>query len=88
MIVKHGNIERILCGHIHLLVHARWQGTVVTTAPSMGMQLGLDLTMKHPSEFFLEDPGFLLHYWTPQKNLITHTVYVRNREGPYLFEDQ
>ncbi len=88
IITKYDNIERILCGHIHLLVHARWQGTVVTTAPSMGMQLGLDLTMERPSEFFLEDPGYLLHYWTPQNTLITHTVYVRDHDGPYPFEDQ
>jgi Icc protein len=82
---KYNNIERIVCGHIHLPTHARWHGTVVSTAPSMGMQLGLDLTLKKPSEFILEAPAYQLHYWTPQKDLVTHTVYVRDVDGPYPF---
>lgn len=87
VIEKYTNIERIICGHIHLLVHARWRGTVVSTAPSMGMQLVLDLTLQRASEFVLEVPAYQLHYWTPEKNLITHTVHVREGAVPYLFED-
>ena len=82
---KYTNIESIICGHIHLPIHVRWRGTVVSTAPSMGMQLGLDLTLKRPSEFVLEAPAYQLHYWTPQKDLVTHTVYVREVDGPYPF---
>jgi 3',5'-cyclic-AMP phosphodiesterase len=88
VIGKYTNIERVLCGHIHLPAHVRWRGTVVSTAPSMGMQLGLDLILQRPSEFTLEAPGYQLHFWTPQKDLVTHTVYVREVNGPYLFEDQ
>lgn len=79
------NIERILCGHIHLLTHSRWRGTIVTTAPSMGMQLRLDLTKSTPSKFFLVDPAYLLHHWTPNNELITHTIEVRDLDGPYDF---
>lgn len=86
IVEKYTNIERIICGHIHLPAHVRWRGTVVSTAPSMGMQLGLDLTLDRPSEFYLEAPGYQLHYWTPQKDLVTHTVYVREVNGPHLFE--
>ena len=85
IVSKHSNIERILCGHIHLLVHTRWNGTIVSTAPSMGMQLGLDLTMQRESAFFLAAPGYQLHHWTPQENLITHTIYVRPLDGPHPF---
>ena len=85
IVADYPNIQRILCGHIHLLTHARWNGTVVTTAPSMGMQLMLDLTQAHPSKFYLTDPGFLLHHWTPEKVLITHAVTVRDMDGPYEF---
>ena len=38
VVARYSNIERVICGHIHLLAHARWCGTVVSTAPSMGMQ--------------------------------------------------
>jgi 3',5'-cyclic AMP phosphodiesterase CpdA len=87
VIERYSNIVRILCGHIHLEAHAGWRSTVVSTAPSMGLQLSLDLTLTRPSEFFKEAPGFLLHYFTPDRQLITHTVYVRDLDGPYLFEE-
>ncbi|HIF70285.1 MAG TPA: hypothetical protein EYQ29_13470 [Candidatus Lambdaproteobacteria bacterium] len=88
VISSHDHIEKIICGHIHLPINTRWRGTVVSTAPSMGMQLALDLTLERESEFFLEAPAYQLHYWTPDKNLITHTVFVKSVDGPYLFEEQ
>ena len=85
IVEKYSNIERILCGHIHLEAHVGWRGTIVSTAPAMGLQLSLDLTLEKPSEFYLEAPGYQLHYYHPEKHLISHTVYVRDRQGPYLF---
>lgn len=84
---NHSNIERLACGHIHLQANVRWHGTVVSTAPSTGMELALDLTLTRESEFILTDPGYQLHYWTPQRDLVTHTGYVRKMDGPYLFEE-
>ena len=86
VVEKYSNIKRVMCGHIHLLTHASWRGTIVSTAPSMGMQLDLDLSMSKPSGFVLVKPSYLLHHWTPQKNLITHTITVRDVDGPYPFE--
>lgn len=88
VIEKYQNILRILCGHIHLSSHGGWKGTIITTAPSMGLQLGLDLTLTRPSEFYLEKPGYLLHYFTPDRNLVTYTVTVGKMDGPYLFDEQ
>jgi 3',5'-cyclic AMP phosphodiesterase CpdA len=85
VVEKYNNIEAIICGHIHTTIHTRWRGTVVSTAPSMGMQLLLDLNLER-DEFILEDPAYQLHYWTEDKNLITHTVIVREIFTPYLFE--
>jgi len=82
---KYPNIERILCGHIHLLSYANWHGTIVSTAPSMGMQLDLDLTQAKPSEFLLSAPAYLLHYWTPEMQLVTHSVELNDLNGPYPF---
>ncbi len=87
IVQAHPNILRILCGHIHLPTHAAWHGTVVSTAPSMGMQLTLDLTQQQPSRFLLTAPGYLLHHWTPQKTLITHTVHVPDQEETHAFEE-
>jgi len=79
------NIIRVLCGHIHLASHVNWHGTIVSTAPSMGLQLYLDLTMQLPSAFVVEHPGYCLHYYTPARDLVTHTIYVHEPDGPYPF---
>ena len=88
VISKHHHVEKIICGHIHVPINTSWNDTVISTAPSMGMQLVLDLTLKRESEFVLEAPAYHLHYWTPDKNLITHAVVVKPVDGPYLFEEQ
>ena len=87
VINRHTNVEKIICGHIHLPINTRWCGTVISSSPSNGMKLVLDLTLKHESMFLLEHPAYQLHYWTQEKNLITHTVIVKHYEGPYLFTD-
>ncbi|MGV6810983.1 MAG: phosphodiesterase [Brevirhabdus sp.] len=79
------NIERLLCGHIHLETHTRWHGSVVTTAPSTGMQLTLDLSQEKPSQFLLSPPGYLLHHWTADRTLITHSITVAPFDGPHDF---
>ena len=86
IIKKYNNIEGILCGHVHLPTFTRWQGTIVSTAPSIGMRLLLDLTLEQPSQFLLEKPAYQLHYWTTEKNLVSHLVEVKSSDS-YLFED-
>ena len=87
VVEKYTNIEAILCGHIHTPAHTRWRGTVVSTAPSMGMRLLLDLTLKREA-FYNEEPAYQLHYWTEEQNLISHYVSVRDSDGPYPFKEQ
>jgi 3',5'-cyclic-AMP phosphodiesterase len=82
---QHSNILRIACGHVHLAINARWNGTLVCTAPGTGMHLALDLTLLKPSRFLLGPPTCLLHHWSAQKRLITHTVTIESRDGPHLF---
>ena len=69
-------------------INTSWNDTVISTAPSMGMQAILDLTLKSESEFVLEAPTYHLHYGTTDKNLITNAVVAKPVEGPYLFEEQ
>ncbi|HHD56202.1 MAG TPA: hypothetical protein ENK89_00795, partial [Desulfobulbaceae bacterium] len=37
VVERFSTIIRILCGHIHLASHVNWRGTIVSTAPSMGL---------------------------------------------------
>ena len=85
IIGAHACIEGVFCGHIHLAAHARWHGTTVSTAPSMGMQLVPDLTLQNPSRFELEAPGFQMLLWPDGGTLVTHTVYANALEGPFNF---
>ena len=87
LLARYNNIKGILCGHIHLTAHLGWCGTVISTAPSMGLQLVLDLTLKRHSEFNLDAPGYLLHYFNPEKRLVSHSVIVKSSKGPYRFKE-
>ncbi len=86
VIEKHPQVERILAGHIHLSALTRWRGTVVSTAPSVGMRLTLYLGSQKPSRFFLDEPSYQLHYWTPERRLVTYTVRVREGTRSYPFD--
>lgn len=85
LVAQHGNIERILCGHVHLHITARWAGTLVVTAPSTAMELTLDLTQATESRFWLSQPAFLLHHRTEEGQLITHPIQLANKPGPFDF---
>ncbi|AZV78691.1 phosphodiesterase [Parasedimentitalea marina] len=86
LVERFPNIERVLCGHIHLTAHTQWRGTVVSTAPSAGgMRLALDLTLKKSSGFHLANPEFQLHYRTSNGGLVTHQVEVSENDKLYLF---
>ncbi len=85
MVAGHDNIERILCGHIHLHTHARWAGTVVTTCPSPGMALAYELESGADSGFFSSEPAYLLHHRPGQGALVTHLRNVNPGTGPHRF---
>ncbi len=87
IIQSHSNIERIICGHIHLNCHIGWQGTVISTAPSMGLKLVLDLSLEMEAQFVKDDPGYLLHYWSPEKNLMSYAISLHKTSEAYFFEE-
>ena len=47
----------------------------------------LDLTLKRESEFVLEASAYHYHYWTADKNFITHAVVLKPVDGLNLFEE-
>ena len=85
IIEKYSNIERIICGHVHLSTFSRFGGTIVSTAPSPGMHLLLDLSLKLPSQFLLRNPAYQLHHWTEDKYLVSHTIEVNSDTRSFLF---
>lgn len=85
IVAAHPNIERLLCGHIHLHTSTRWQGTIVMTAPSPGMRLAPEPKNGNTSRFLLSCPEYLLHQWTPDCVLVTHPMQLPKPEGPFDF---
>ena len=86
VVEKYENIERILCGHVHLNCHLAWHGTIISTAPSMGLKLVLDLSLEMESQFENDAPAYLLHYWTANKHLITHSISLHKTSKAYVFK--
>jgi 3',5'-cyclic AMP phosphodiesterase CpdA len=86
IIRRHPQVERILCGHAHRPIIARFGGSLVQVAPSVAHQINLDLRPDGPATFNFEPPAFLLHHWRPEARLVSHQVYIGEFAGPYPFE--
>ncbi|OZI66274.1 phosphodiesterase [Bordetella genomosp. 11] len=83
---RHGNIERILCGHLHRSIHRRFAGTIASTCPSPAHQVALDLRPDAPSAFMMEPPAYMLHEWRDGA-LVSHVAYIGPYPGPYPFHE-
>ena len=85
VIGRHPQVERILCGHHHRPIQARWRGTLVSVAPSTAHQVTLDLRPGAGATFTLEPPAFHVHRWTPDAGVVTHQAYIGSHQGPHPF---
>ena len=88
VILRHRQVERVICGHHHRPVVVRYAGTVASIAPSVAHQVDLDLRPGAEGMFVMEPPAFQLHQWSPSTGLVSHTVQVDEGEGPYAFTDE
>jgi 3',5'-cyclic AMP phosphodiesterase CpdA len=86
IIARHPNVERVLCGHHHRPIQARWAGTLASVAPSTAHQVVLDLVPDNsPAMFSMEPPALQLHLWSPYSGLVSHTAYIGDFAGPFPF---
>lgn len=85
VIRKHPQVERLLCGHLHRPIMARFGGTIACTVPSPAHQVALDLAEDAASRFVMEPPAYGLHAYTPETGVISHTAFVGDFAGPYPF---
>ncbi|PPC76120.1 phosphodiesterase [Pokkaliibacter plantistimulans] len=87
VIRRHPQVERVLCGHLHRSIQQRFAGTLVCCCPGTSHQVALDIDPQAPSRFVMEPPAYLLHWWTEEQALITHTGMLDEYDGPYPFFD-
>lgn len=85
LIGRHPQVERVICGHVHRSIQARWANTIVMTAPSTAHQVCLDLARDATSAFVMEPPGFLIHAWSDTGGLVTHSAVIGEFDGPHPF---
>ncbi|PRH89205.1 phosphodiesterase [Labrys okinawensis] len=85
LLLRHGNIERVLCGHVHRFMQAQFAGTTLMTAPSTATSIALRLAEDSVPASYVEPPAFLLHHWRPGHGLVTHWVPIGNFPGPMPF---
>jgi 3',5'-cyclic AMP phosphodiesterase CpdA len=85
VIARHAQVERLLCGHLHRPIEARFAGTIASTCPSPAHQIHLDMRPGGLFGYILEPPGFQLHVFADGHPLVTHTVPIGDWPGPYPF---
>lgn len=85
VIRRHPQVERLLCGHLHRPIMARFAGTIACTVPSPAHQVALDLAHDAASRFVMEPPAYGLHAFMPETGVISHTAFVGDFAGPYPF---
>lgn len=72
IIAQNPQVERIVCGHLHRAITARFGGTVVSVAPSTAFQMALDLTPGVRSSFVMEPSGVPVFVWTAEIGIVGH----------------
>jgi 3',5'-cyclic AMP phosphodiesterase CpdA len=73
---RHPQVERVVCGHLHRSIQARWAGTLAMTAPATAHQVALDVRQAAGLSLTLEPPGYALHLWRPGDGLVSHVANV------------
>jgi 3',5'-cyclic AMP phosphodiesterase CpdA len=74
---RHVQIERVISGHFHRTIHARFAGTIASVCPSTAHQLMLNLMPDADIRFAFEPSGFQLHLWDGER-LVTHSELVED----------
>jgi 3',5'-cyclic-AMP phosphodiesterase len=85
VLARHPQVDRIVCGHLHRSIVARFAGRPVMTSPSTAHAFAFDLGADAPLAFTLEPAGFLVHAWSPGAGITSHLVHVDAYDGPFAF---
>ena len=73
VVERHAHVERIICGHVHRPVAARWRGTTVTAAPSSIRQFFPTFGPEFAFSRTDEPPAMAVHLWLDGA-LVSHVV--------------
>lgn len=85
IIAASGNVEAVLCGHVHRPMFRRWANTVVAACPSTTTQIALQFNANATPLSYQGPAACLLHLWDPAHGLVSHVSYIGQYPGPYDF---
>ena len=85
VVARHGQIERVIAGHVHRAMQRRWYGTLACTAPSTTHAVDLDLRPGADAAYIYETPGVQLLHWSVDHGLVGHILPIGRFEGPYPY---
>jgi 3',5'-cyclic-AMP phosphodiesterase len=78
-------VERVLCGHVHRAITARFGQTLAMSCPSTASQIALRLDSGAKPASFLEPPGCLIHFYRPGHALVSHLSPIGDYGNPMPF---
>jgi 3',5'-cyclic AMP phosphodiesterase CpdA len=81
---RHGQVEAILCGHVHRPIVTRVGGRTAMICPSPSHQIALDLRPEGGGALRLEPPGYMLHRWHAGQ-LVSLVAVLGDWPGPFPF---
>ena len=85
VLARHSQVERIVCGHHHRPVVARFGNAIASIGPSVAHQVELELRPGAAGAFIMEPPAFQLHRWTQATGIVSHIAYIGAYPGPFPF---
>jgi 3',5'-cyclic AMP phosphodiesterase CpdA len=81
MIRKSGNVEAILCGHLHVMTSATWAGVTALSAPSVAPAFLLDIEKGQVSGWCNSSPAFALHFFRQGRGMTTHVIRIEDQDS-------
>ncbi len=86
IVKRYPNVERVVCGHVHRAIQARFAGTIASICPSTAHQIALDLREDAAGGYTFEPPGLQLHRWTQATGIVSHTLATTGDRATILFQ--
>jgi 3',5'-cyclic AMP phosphodiesterase CpdA len=85
VVARHGQVQRIVCGHHHRPIVTQVAHAIASVSPSVAHQVELCFDPKDKGALNFEPAAYTLHRWSAAGGFVSHTAYVESFPGPYPF---
>lgn len=86
ILLKHPQVEWVVCGHLHRPVEFVWATKLFLVGSAHNHAVSLDLRVNAPSSFTLEPAMLRVLYFQPDTQmLVSHQMHIAQCDGPHPF---